>query len=168
MNEPVYVDSNVFVLPLLGETATGGRSKAARRVLDEIEEGRMVAYTSVMTWDEVVWAVSRAIGREDGVAAEKKLLRFPGLRFLEATLAVTARAEGLMETTDLRPRDALHCASALAKGLETFVSDDHHFAKAPGIRHVDLERIGAIIGAPDRSGGRGRAANEKNPETPPP
>jgi predicted nucleic acid-binding protein len=51
----VYVDSNVFMTPLLYDAP---RSEAAAAVLKMIETKKISAYTSTLTWDEVVWVGS--------------------------------------------------------------------------------------------------------------
>ena len=84
MKETAYVDSNVFILPVLGEKSD--RARGARKVLERIEAQELVAYTSILTWDEVVWVVSKVLGRPDGIQVGKKLLNFPGLRFIDAVL----------------------------------------------------------------------------------
>jgi len=50
-----YVDSNVFIAPLLYDAP---RSEAAAAVLKMIETKKISAYTSTLTWDEVVWVGS--------------------------------------------------------------------------------------------------------------
>jgi len=137
LTEPWYVDSNVFILPVLGERSE--RAAGARRALERIEAGKLVAYTSVLTWDEVVWVISRTMGKADGAQVGRKLLSFPGLRFLDATLTTVSRAEGLCESLDLAPRDAIHCASALGKRIASFVTDDADIEKVPGLKRVSLE-----------------------------
>ncbi len=137
MTEPSYVDSNVFILPVLGEKSE--RANGARSVLERIEAGKIVAYTSVLTWDEVVWVVSRLLAKEDGVQVGQKLLSFPGLRFLDVTAATVSRAQALSESLGLAPRDAIHCASALGKGLKSFISDDSGLDAVPGITRARLE-----------------------------
>ena len=74
MVESICVDSNAFILSVLGETSK--RAKGATSLLRMIEAERVEAFTSVLTWDEVSWVVTKVLGRADGVAAGKKLLSF--------------------------------------------------------------------------------------------
>jgi uncharacterized protein len=145
LTEPSYVDSNVFILPLLGERSP--RSSGARRVLEQIEAGTLTAYTSVLTWDEVVWVVSKSLGRSDGLQAGKKLLNFPHLRFVDVSTSVIARAQAISEASSLAPRDAIHCATASGKGIRRLISDDRALEGAPEIERVPLESFAAAGGA---------------------
>ena len=80
MIESIYVDSNAFILPVLGEDSK--RANGATSLLRMIEAERVEAFTSVLSWDEVSWVVTKVLGNADGVDAGKKLLRFPHLRIL--------------------------------------------------------------------------------------
>lgn len=83
-----------------------------------------MAYTSTLTWDEVVWVVRKTTGRADSSNAGKNLLSFPNLRFVPVTEEILARAQGLVESFGVAPRHAIHCASAISKGIEVVVSED--------------------------------------------
>jgi hypothetical protein len=137
LNETAYVDSDVFILPVLGGNTE--KTVGARRALERIEAGKLVAYTSVLTWDELVWVVSRTLGKADAAQVGRKLLSFPGLRFLDLTSSTVVRAQAICDSTGLAPRDAIHCAAALAKGIESFVTDDADIDKVPGLKRVRLE-----------------------------
>ena len=89
MKEAVYVDSNIFILPVLGEESE--RARGARTVLERVESGELLAYTSILTWDELVWVVSKVLGRADGIQAGRKLLNFPGLRLIDVTAQVVSK-----------------------------------------------------------------------------
>lgn len=121
----VYVDANVFISPVIYEKSR--RAKSAADVLKLIEKGRITAYTSTLTWDEVVWVVRKTLGRADSVEAGKKLLSFPNLRFIPASEEIARSAQGLVADWDLAPRDAIHLASALSRGADVVVSDDPDF-----------------------------------------
>jgi predicted nucleic acid-binding protein len=133
----VYIDSNVFILPVLGEKSD--RARGARKALERIEAQDLVAYTSVLTWDEVVWVVSRVLGRPDGIQVGKKLLNFPGLRFIDATTSIITKAQSISDSRDLAPRDAIHCASAIAKGIFSLVSDDSDLEVVTEIKRIPLD-----------------------------
>jgi len=133
----LYLDANVFILPVLGEKSQ--RTSGAARALAMMEAGKFVGYTSTLTWHEVVWAVSKTLGRADGTQVGRKLLSYPGLRFLDVTSSTLSRAQAVSESLGLAPRDSIHCASALLKGIESMVSDDAHFDRVPELKRVRLE-----------------------------
>ena len=99
----------------------------------------MSALTSTLTWDEVVWVVSKVMGRNEGVSQGKKLLGFPNLEFVVADENVLARAQKLVEKYKLSPRDSIHVASALQKRTRTVISDDAR------LRHSQRNQTNTLI-----------------------
>ena len=128
----VYVDSKVFIAPLIYEEAGG--AKAAAGVLKLIEEGQVTAYTSTLTWDEVVWVVRRALGKPDSVQAGQKLLAFPNLKFVPASEEIVRSAQQIVSEHGTAPRDALHLASALSRNLPLVLSDDPDMGVVPPLK----------------------------------
>lgn len=127
-----YIDSNVFIHPVLyGDSELG---RAAGNVLRQIEAGMLTAYTSALTWDEVVWVVLKTMGRADSVEVGRKLLSFPNLRFVPATEELLLRAQKITEEHDVAPRDAIHCASAVSRGIRVIVSEDAELDRFPGVK----------------------------------
>lgn len=138
LSAPIYVDSNVFILPVLyGDSER--RAVNAAEVLKKIESKKLTAYTSMLTWDEVTWVVLKSLGRADSREVGKKLLQFPNLRFVEVSEAVIAKSQLLIENFATSPRDAIHCSSALVKGISTVITDDADFDAFEDIKRVPLE-----------------------------
>ena len=124
----IYLDSNVFIY---AATDSGPQGKAAAKVLTKaLRDG---ACTASLTADEVLWAVTKKLGRE--VAAEKvrQLLE------LDLTIAPVDKKdiEAALVQFDagLDPRDAIHAAVALRAGCTAIASSDPAFAKVKGLRH---------------------------------
>src|ERR1022692_2931622 len=90
MVESIYVDSNAFILPVIGENSK--RANGATSLLRMIDAERAEAFTSVLSWDEVRWIVTKVLGKADGAAAGRKLLGFPHLHLVEANSAVMSAA----------------------------------------------------------------------------
>jgi len=142
MVESIYIDSNAFILPVIGEDSS--RAKGATSLLRMIEGEKFEAFTSVLTWDEVCWVVTKVLGKADGVAAGKKLLGFPHLRFVEANSAVLSSAQSLMErysSKGLGPRDAIHCASAAIRKAGSIASDVGGLDVVKEVKRSPLERF---------------------------
>jgi predicted nucleic acid-binding protein len=118
----VYVDSNIFISPIVYERPK--RVANCKRILAAVEKGSLTAYTSTLTWDEVVWIVRRLLGKADSIEAGEKLLTFPNLRFVPTSEEIIRSAQKLLLDYELAPRDAIHVASALGKGVELLISDD--------------------------------------------
>jgi predicted nucleic acid-binding protein len=142
LSETVYADSNVFILPAIhGDSSRGS---AATKILRKIESGEVLAYTSYLTWDEVAWVVYRVLGKADSIEMGKKLIRFPNLRFVEVSESVIAKSQSLVEKYHLRPRDAIHCASAVSREISLFLSDDGDFDVVKEIKRVPLESLSSL------------------------
>jgi uncharacterized protein len=136
-----YLDSNVFIYPVIYQAESEPKAKKAKELLLSVEKGRLVAYTSTLTWDEVVWVVSKTMGRAEGVNQGKKLLGFPNLKFISTDNSVISHAQRLSEKYKINPRDAIHLASALEKKITEIVSDDSELDKLKEIKRVSLNDL---------------------------
>jgi predicted nucleic acid-binding protein len=128
----VYIDSNIFISPLIYERSSD--SIGSRKVLAAIEKAEVTAYTSTFTWDEVVWVVRRVLGRADSIQVGERLAAYPNLRFVSASEEVIRSAQRLLSEFSITPRDAVHVASALSKSVDVLVSDDSDLDVIEGIR----------------------------------
>ncbi|MCS7113406.1 MAG: hypothetical protein NZ955_05560 [Candidatus Bathyarchaeota archaeon] len=57
-----YVDSNIFIHPIIYDEAAIPEARRCREFLLKIAFGDIEAYTSLATWDEVTWVVRRIVG----------------------------------------------------------------------------------------------------------
>ncbi|MDR2204383.1 MAG: type II toxin-antitoxin system VapC family toxin [Nitrososphaerota archaeon] len=138
MKELVYVDSNVFLYPVLYSIEMDSRVKKASELLKSIAIGELSAYTSVLTWDEVVWVVRKTMGADEALSQGKKLLGFINLYFISVDENILSQAQGLMGKYNLKPRDAIHVASALSRELLTIISDDQDFDTIKEVNRIPL------------------------------
>lgn len=133
-----YVDSNVFIYPVIYPTDVQQKARKAKEILHKIERGELSAYTSTLTWDEVVYVVSRTMGRDDGINQGKKLLGFPNLEFINVDEGTLALAQMLLDKYKLSPRDSIHVASALSRKIKKVVSDDKNFDQVKELTRIPL------------------------------
>jgi len=119
-----YIDSNVFIYPILYEAEVEPKVKRAKEILFSIEKGELPAYTSTLTWDEVVWVVSKTMGRDEGIIQGQKLLGFLNLQFIGVDENILSQAQALMNKYNLDPRDSIHIASAIDRKIKIIISDD--------------------------------------------
>jgi len=122
-----YVDSNVFIYPVIYDPRTVEKAKNAREILEKIVGGEIKAYTSTLTWAEVVWVVGRVLSRDDGVSQGRKLLGFPNLEFIDVDKRTLSTAQALTDRYRLKPRDSIHLASAVNRSLRAVITDDEDF-----------------------------------------
>lgn len=129
-----YLDANVFLYAALGE---GRKTEAAiRRLAAAAQEG---AITSALTVDEVVWSVWKTNSPELAAAEGRRLLSWPRLRVASVTPETLLLALDLMERPKpLKPRDAIHAATAIQAGVFTIVSDDKDFDRVPELTREPL------------------------------
>jgi predicted nucleic acid-binding protein len=133
-----YLDSNVFIYPVIYQAEYEPKAKRAKQILQNIENGKTDAYTSTLTWDEVVWVISRTLNRSEGINQGKKLLDFPNLKLIPADSQVLSRAQRLIEKHKIRPRDAIHVASALERKITEIISDDSELEAIKEIVRIPL------------------------------
>ena len=134
-----YIDSNVFLYPVLYRADVQPKAKKAKEILLKVESGSLSAFTSTLTWDEVVWVVSRVMTRNDGIAQGQKLLGFPNLGFINVDEGVLTQAQTLMNKYKLSPRDSIHAASALDRRIKIIISDDEDFDQIKEIKRNPLQ-----------------------------
>ena len=132
----LYVDSNIFIYPAVYDPAAIPEAAKARARLQEIASGSIEAYTSTVTWDEVTWVVRRLFGSEKAAAQGASFLRLPNLRMLRVDVEVVSQAQSILEEFDLKPRDAIHAATAIRNGIESILSFDEDFDRLPNLARV--------------------------------
>ena len=133
----VYVDSNVFLYPIVYEPGAVEEARESKDFLLKISEGLVEACTATITWDEVVWVVRKMFGLKPSIELGKKFLEFPNLKLLNVKRSVVFRAQRLMEKYGIKPRDAIHAATALENGVETIVTYDRDFDKVEEIKRLE-------------------------------
>ena|SRR3989344_3765305 len=129
-----YIDANIFVSGAVGDSH-------AKALLIKIASGELKAATSLLSWDEFVWALRKYCSSTQVNTESSKFLEFPHLMFFIIDNATVRLAHELMEKYGLHPRDALHAASALKHGITEIVSDDSHFDKVKELGRIPLNDI---------------------------
>ncbi len=148
MDEPeiAYFDTGVFVTPML--------KNRSRTVVDQcvewqrsIEEGRVRAYTSYLTWDEICYLVQRSVSREDASVVGQDFLSLPNLEFVPVESEVMKIAQMILGKWLVRPRDAIHASSSLMAAGGTIVtldvnkSDYQRLVREDGTPLLDIHEI---------------------------
>jgi uncharacterized protein len=133
-----YIDANIFIYPILYAEDQEPKVKQAKKILLSIENGELIAYTSTLTWDEVVWIVRKAMGRDQAVSQGQKLLGFSNLKWIVADENILDQAQTLMDKYNLHPRDSIHAASAIEKKIYNVISDDKDLDQVKEIKRIPL------------------------------
>jgi uncharacterized protein len=133
-----YIDSNVFIYSILYAEEQEPKVKYVRQILQSVEKGELLAYTSTLTWDEVVWIVRKEMGRDEAISQGQKLLGFSNLHWINADENILSHAQALMSKYNLHPRDSIHVASALNKKINVIISDDSDIDRVKEIKRTPL------------------------------
>ena len=138
MKETFYIDSNVFLYPVLyGDLE---ESERAREILSQIVRKDIQAYTSTLTWDEVSYVIERTLGKTDAIEIGKKFLNFPFLRFIAVDDEVIRRSQALREKYNLKPRDSIHLSCAIERNIFKIITDDADFDEIKEIQRIPIRR----------------------------
>ncbi len=131
----IYLDATVFLHAALD---LGTKGERARGLLKNIEAGTEKAATSILTFDEVAWNVRKERGFKSSMPAAKSFLEMPNLNFIDANIEVVLKAYNIMKEYRLAPRDAIHAASAIIKGIGIIISEDSDFDDIKELKRKSL------------------------------
>ncbi|MBI4181772.1 MAG: type II toxin-antitoxin system VapC family toxin [Candidatus Aenigmarchaeota archaeon] len=128
----LFLDANFFVF---ANFDLGEKGKRARSLQKEII-ARRDACTSVLALDEVMWVVVRNNKKDQLKNIIEEIYATPHLTVKEVPVLAPLAALEIMETCNLRPRDAIHAATMKAFGLHEIATDDRDFDKVDWITRV--------------------------------
>ena len=124
MTEIFYTDSNIFIFPVIYNNE---QAYKAGNILSRIENNEIIGYTSVLTWNEVVYVIWKTVGKTDSISIGKKFINYPNLRFINTDSNIIIKATEIAENYNLKPRDSIHIATALSRDMHNIISDDFDF-----------------------------------------
>jgi len=136
-NEEVYIDSNIFLYPILYDVDNNDEAKRAEQFLGKVARSEISGITSVLTWDEVVWITQKNLGKDDASKIGKEFLIFPNLSFKKITLSIINKAQDIFSKNNIKPRDAIHVACALDNNVKIIYSFDNDFEKIKEIERIE-------------------------------
>jgi len=132
-----YIDSNVFIYPIIYDETSVVEAKKCRELLLKIALGEVEAYTSSITWDEVTWVVRKLFGVDLSIHQGKLFLRFPNVRLLAIKKSTIFKAQEIVEKYRLTPRDAIHAAAAIENKINTIISYDEDFDSLDAMERIE-------------------------------
>jgi predicted nucleic acid-binding protein len=122
----LYLDSNVFIYAALSVDEIGEK---ARALLRKVQRGEEQASSSMLTFDELVWAVKKYRTIEDAINAGEAFLNFPNIKLTIVDGELLTLALNLIRKYKLDSRDSIHAATAILEKAEAIISTDPHFDK---------------------------------------
>lgn len=129
----IYLDANIFIYAITGDFK---KSESCLSIINKVITGKMEACTSLLTWDEILYALKREIGREKALEESRKFLEIPSLYFIEVDGVVITKAQMIAELYHLNPRDAIHAATAILNRCKEIFSDDPDFDRVKGLKRI--------------------------------
>jgi predicted nucleic acid-binding protein len=78
------------------------------------------------------------MGKNEAINQGQKLIGFTNLQFISVDEKILSQAQTLISTYYLKPRDAVHAASAISRKIETIISDDQDFDEIKEIKRSPL------------------------------
>jgi predicted nucleic acid-binding protein len=118
--EQIYWDSDAFLGWFQEES---GKVELCEGTIDRAQSGEVLIVTSALTIAEVLWLRGGRQIPQDKADLVRKFFRRSYIRVRNVTRAVAENAQDLVWTHGIRPKDAIHVATALeakVAALETF------------------------------------------------
>lgn len=118
--EKIYWDSDCFLGHFQAEI---GKADKCDGVLERAERGDVLIITSALTIAEVLWMRKSPKLPHDKAITVQKFFRRSYIRVVNVTRKIAESAQILVWENDIRPKDAIHVATAISYGsfaLETF------------------------------------------------
>ena len=135
--EKVYIDTNIFLNPILYDFNTTNEAKKSKTFLEKIINNKIEGFTSVLTWDEFVWIIKQTLGNHIAIEKGQEFLLFPHLKIVKVSLPTINIAQDLISDYNIHPRDAIHAACALENKINRFISFDKDFDGINEIQRVE-------------------------------
>jgi predicted nucleic acid-binding protein len=118
--EKVYWDSNCFLSYLKAEI---GKVDQCEGIIERAERGDVLIVTSALTIAEVLWMREGPRLAKDKATMVQKFFRKSYIRVVNVNRKISEAAQIHVWDSDIRPKDAIHVATAISfscDALETF------------------------------------------------
>ncbi|MBI2451890.1 type II toxin-antitoxin system VapC family toxin [Candidatus Pacearchaeota archaeon] len=133
-----YLDTNLFLNPILYNDKKANKCK---EIVSKIALEEIKGITSALTWGELVYTINKYFGKEIAIKEGDNFIKFPNLVFVEVDINIISSAQKLISNYNLRPRDAIHAATALAQNCTEIISDDSDFDNIKEIKRISPEKF---------------------------
>lgn len=133
-----YLDANIFIYATINNGETGEK---CRKILVDIIERNDTIYTSVLTWDEIVYGIWKKEGKEKAIIGGENFMKLPNIILLNSTNQIIMKSQEIMNSYGLKPRDAIHVATAILNNIREIISDDSDFDKVKELKRIPPEKF---------------------------
>ncbi|PWR73130.1 type II toxin-antitoxin system VapC family toxin [Methanospirillum stamsii] len=128
-----YIDANVFIYAAIDNSDKG---RWSRDVLQRVENNNIKAITSYLTWDEFTYALLKRINRAVAEEYSSFLFELHDLSFIPVDEKIIKSAGYFFSHYKLKPRDAIHIATAMSFDVKYMISEDSDFESIPLIKRM--------------------------------
>jgi predicted nucleic acid-binding protein len=137
-NRKVYLDTNIFIYALEGFPDFVDE---LTELFESLQQGTLSAVTSELTLAEVLVMpfVDRNLERQ--TEYQQVLQSSDALYVAAVTRNVVIEAARLRALNNLRLPDAIHVATAILTGCETFLTNDRRLRAVPGVEVILLSEV---------------------------
>lgn len=128
--EFIYWDSDAFLGWLQEEK---DKVDLCRGTLERAESGSVLIFTSALTLAEVLWMKGGPRVPKEKAEIVRKFFRRSHIRVRNVTRMIAGDAQDLVWEHSIRPKDAIHVATALDVGVPTLETFDDGLIKKSGV-----------------------------------
>ena len=136
MEKIFYIDSNIFIFAYSDYSNIG---VICRKILHMIINSKITSFTSILTFDEIFYKITKLKDRETALIIIESFLNLKNLNFIEVNLNTINYSLSLLKNYNLKPRDAIHLACALNKNIKNIISNDKDFDNVKEIKRYDIK-----------------------------
>jgi predicted nucleic acid-binding protein len=133
--EPIYWDSVAFLGWLQEEL---GKVELCEGTIERAQSGEALIITSALTIAEVLWLRGGPRITQDKAALVRKFFRRSYIRVINVTRAVAEDAQSLVWDHGIRPKDAIHVATAISAKVAALETFDEGLLKKSGVGNPPL------------------------------
>lgn len=126
-----YIDANIFIQGILRS------DNNSKNIILKIANKEFIGVTSVLSWDEITFIIKKFLGKELAEIEGKKFFSLPNFIFVDAKKDIIIRAQKLFEEYNIKPRDAIHAATAISLDTNEIISEDDDFDKIKELTRID-------------------------------
>ena len=126
-----YIDANIFIQGILRD------DNRYKEIILKIANNEFVGITSVLSWDEIVFVVGKFLGNDVAIKVGKEFFGLPNMEFIDAKKEIILKAQKILEKYNIKPRDAIHTATAMHLNIKEIISEDKDFDKIKEIKRID-------------------------------
>jgi len=131
----IYFDTNVLVYATVNN---GPKGDVCRKIIEESINKKSKIYTSSLTWDEFTYSIWKKEGKEKAIIQGENFLKIPLLKLINADALVVYKAQSLVKEYGLKPRDAIHAATAILNDIKEIATDDSDFDKIKELKRIKI------------------------------